>query len=163
MVELLRQLELKGRVLVARIRMPEQVIAESDLDLEEIRVRFNHVQVMGVLPVHQAVKVAAFRKYHFMFLNVLISKGGEGREEEWSVCQAAHTDEDVDHRFGCQTWYGCAAHMLHANYVRGDGSQDASFLLFVLKRPLGIIRDNNYRGRGGHAPIIFSIRLLRVD
>jgi hypothetical protein len=35
--------------------------------------------------------------------------------------------------------------MLHANYVWGDGSEDAAFLGFVLKGPGGVIRDYDYR------------------
>lgn len=113
-VVFLCQAVLQFRVACGVRGMTAQVIAEQDLDLEEITAGFDNMQVVGVFAVYDLMQVAPFGKDRFVFWYILVPQGLQGRDEGRGIGDTVHSDQDVDHRFGSETGNCGTADVLYA-------------------------------------------------
>src|SRR6266540_5662238 len=134
------QAALQLAVLLGRLRVGPQVVAEQHVLLPEVARHGDHVDVMGLR--HAAAEVAPLGELALQLRDVLVAEVDEAGDGLAGPLDVGHADHDVDHRLGREAGHRRTADVLDGDGALAEGGGDAVALLRVPQRPTGVVGDD---------------------
>src|SRR5919108_4384407 len=138
--EAVGQAALQLAVLLGRLRVGPQVVAEQQVLLPEVAGDGDHVDVVGLR--RAAAEVAPLGELALQLGDVLVAEVDEAGDGLAGALDVGHPDHDVDHRLGRQAGHRRPADVFDGDGVLAEGGGDAVALPLVLERPPGVVGDH---------------------
>ena len=134
------QAALQLAVLLGRLRVGPQVVAEQQVLLPEVAGQGDHVDVVGVR--HAEAEIAALGELALQLRDVLVAEVDEAGDGLAGPLDIGHADHDVDHRLRRQAGHCRAADVLDDDGALAKRRGDAVAFAFVPLRPAGVVGDD---------------------
>src|SRR5215218_8118400 len=138
--EAVGQAALELAVLLGRLGVAPQVVAEQHVLLPEVAAHGDHVDVVGLR--RAAAEVAPLGELALQLRHVLVAEVDEAGDGLARPLDVGHPHHDVDHRLGREAGHRRPADVLDGDHRVAERGGDAVALLLVAPRPAGVVVDD---------------------